>query len=413
MSRTHVVVRGALLLGVVGAVYACDSNADVLAPRVVDPLFANSVAIGNSITAGFQSGGINDSTQRQSYAMLLARQMGTRYAYPSLTMPGCPPPLTNLLANTRVGGGTASTCALRNIPIVDRVPLAPPSLNNVAVPGFGTADVTALGAAAPAANPLAELVLGGQTMVRKALDVRPTFATVWIGNNDVLAPALSGLPAGATPLNTFRTNYAKMIDELVVGSLGVKGMLVGVGQVAGLPIMFQAGLLTPGSAPQLAATQVAGRPVILDPITCTGAGLTSLVNLQYIVAIRSRPAAQPGIVFCQKIAGGGPTDPGDAGILDPTEQVTVRTLIDGYNAYIRAKADSVGFAFYDPNVLFTSLRNSGAIPPFPNLASTTQTFGQYVSLDGVHPSGLAHQTLANEMIAVINTKYSTTLAPVP
>src|SRR5262245_5406180 len=260
MSRTHVVVRGALLVGAVGALYACDSSADVLSPNVVDPLFANFVAIGNSITAGFQSGGINDWPQRQSFALLLARQMGTRYAYPSLTMPGCPPPLTNLLTSARVGGATSTstTCLLRNIAVVDRVPLAPPSLNNVAVPGFASADPTAPVANPPTGNTLAQLFLGGKTMVQKALDVRPTFASVWIGNNDVLAPALGGLPAGATPLNTFRTNYAKMIDELVVGSPGVKGMLVGVGQVAGLPIMFQAGLLTPGSPPQLAASQVAG-----------------------------------------------------------------------------------------------------------------------------------------------------------
>jgi len=57
---------------------------------------ASYVALGNSITAGYQSGGINDSTQRQSYALLLARQMGTRYAYPALTMPGCAPPINNV-----------------------------------------------------------------------------------------------------------------------------------------------------------------------------------------------------------------------------------------------------------------------------------------------------------------------------
>jgi len=99
MSRSF--VRGALLLGAVATLNSCDSDADVLNPPVVDPLFDSYVAIGNSITAGFQSGGINDSTQRLSYAALLARQMGTRYAFPSLRMPGCPPPLTSLLTGAR------------------------------------------------------------------------------------------------------------------------------------------------------------------------------------------------------------------------------------------------------------------------------------------------------------------------
>src|SRR5947207_2760656 len=50
-------------------------------------IFKSYVAIGNSITAGYQSGGINDSTQRQSYARLLALSMGTQYHYASLNMP--------------------------------------------------------------------------------------------------------------------------------------------------------------------------------------------------------------------------------------------------------------------------------------------------------------------------------------
>src|SRR5215510_345581 len=116
MSRTHVMVRGALLVGVVGALYGCTSNGDVIAPPPVDPLFTNFVAIGNSITAGFQSDGINDSTQKASFARLLALQsMRTRYAYPSLAMPGCKPPIANALTGERVS--TTVTCALRNIPL--------------------------------------------------------------------------------------------------------------------------------------------------------------------------------------------------------------------------------------------------------------------------------------------------------
>lgn len=413
MSRTHNVVRGALLAGAVGALYACDNKASVFSPPVNDDLFASYVAIGNSITAGYQSDGINDSTQRQSYALLLARQMGTRYAYPSLNMPGCAPPINNILTGTRVTptgapASTATTCLLRNVGSS-----VPAFLNNVAVPGFGTADPTAAGAAAPSANVLAELILGGKTMVQKALDAQPTFVTVWIGNNDILRPALNGLPATATPNATFATNYARMISELTAGAPGVKGVLIGVGQVAGLPLMFQAGVLAQSPAALGGASQVAGRPVSLDPATCAGTNAGALVNFQYLVAIRSRPAAAPGTIFCQKVAGGGATDPGDNGILDLAEQATVVGLINGYNTYIKAKADSIGFAYYDPNPLFASLKSSGAVPAFPNLVSTTATFGTYISLDGVHPSATAHIAIANELIGVINTKYGTKLNPVP
>src|SRR5216110_1860332 len=79
----------------------------------VDPLFDRYVSMGNSITAGFQSGGINDSTQSQSYAVLLARAMHTPFFSPLMNKPGCPPPYTNVFTGARLSGGTPTTCALR------------------------------------------------------------------------------------------------------------------------------------------------------------------------------------------------------------------------------------------------------------------------------------------------------------
>jgi lysophospholipase L1-like esterase len=414
----HGIARVALLSGAVGAfVVACNSDTALLGPTPVNPIFASYVALGNSITAGYQSGGINDSTQRQSYAVLLANAMHTRFAYPSLLAPGCPPPVSNLLTQARVGGASSTgvTCLLR------APSSATATLNNVAVPGIASADPTAT--VGPNQNTLVQLFLGGETMVQKALDNHPTFATVWVGNNDILLPALSGFPAGnglpagtsgavppATTVSAFTANYAKMINALAAGAPGLKGVLIGVVQVAGAPIVFQAGaLLNPLVAG--AAAQVAGRPVTLDPTTCAGANAAALVNFQYIAAIKSRPGAPAGgTVFCQKVAGGGVLDPGDNGILDLTEQATVTATINGYNAYIKAKADSIGFAYFDPNPVLDSLHAAGAIPPFPNLASNTAPFGQFISLDGVHPAAAAHVLIANHLIDAINSKYGTSLA---
>jgi lysophospholipase L1-like esterase len=407
MSRTHTVVRGALLLGATAAFAACNTDNTVVGVTPTDNLFSSYVALGNSITAGYQSGGINDSTQRQSYALLLARAMNTRYAYPSLAGVGCPPPVNNLLTGARVGGATSTgtTCQLRTPASVGA------TLNNVAVPGIQTIDPTSVGGTTGAqnANPLVQLFLGGETMVQKALDVQPTFATIWVGNNDILAPALGGFPSTGTTAPVFIANYAKMINQIMAGAPNLKGVLIGVVQVAGVPLMFQAGALA-NPAALAAATQVAGRPVTLDPTTCAGANAAALVNFQYLVAIKARPATSPGTVFCQKVAGGGANDPGDNGILDVTEQGQTTALINSYNAYIKAKADSIGFAYYDPNPLLAAQKATGAIPAFPNLASTTAPFGTLISLDGVHPSAAAHQLIANEIIAVINSKYGTKLA---
>src|SRR5213079_1322527 len=97
--------RGAALLALLGATSSCtDHTAKVLGPQPSQGsgMFQSYVALGNSITAGYQSGGINDSTQQRSYAKLLADVIGTRYAYASIAKPGCPPPVDTFTTQHRV-----------------------------------------------------------------------------------------------------------------------------------------------------------------------------------------------------------------------------------------------------------------------------------------------------------------------
>lgn len=402
MSRIHLVARGALLLGATAIVFACTSNVDVLGPGLVNPLFNNYVAIGNSITAGFQSDGINDSTQRASFAALIARQMRTRYAFASLRMPGCTPPLNNFQTQTRVTpagapASTSSTCALRDSNSVTTV------LNNVAVPGAKSADPTA--SVGPSQNILTQLILGGETQIQKALEAQPTFATVWIGNNDILSFAITGQLAGATSQANFVLNYSTMIAQLIAGAPNVKGVLIGVVQAANAPILFTAqALQNPAFVAGLSAG--AGKPLTVDPVTCTPTS-TALIGLPILTQIKAN--VLPPIIACAKTA----TPPiGDIFVLDPAEQVQSKAIVDGYNTYIKAKADSIGFGYYDPNVTLARLATTDQVlaTHVPNLASATATFGQWVSLDGVHPTSATHVQIANDLMAIINTKFGTHLA---
>ncbi|MEO8560584.1 MAG: SGNH/GDSL hydrolase family protein [bacterium] len=398
-------------VGALVAFAACDvDKRDLFGPTtpVGGDIFRSYVAIGNSITAGFQSNGINDSTQRQSYALLLARQMGTRFAYPSLSLPGCPPPIANTQTGALVGGASAPPCALRtNASSTD-------ILNNVAVPGARVLDPASRTTAA--SNPLTTFILGGKTQVEKALDAKPTFASVWIGNNDVLVAGLSGILVPTPGLGQgiistqaqFQVSYDSLISQLTGGAPGLKGVLIGVAQVANLPSLSAGGLIAASTAIQAGLTAAAGVPVTVLP-NCTGS--TALINVPSLIgAIRAK--THPALVSCGLGFPGVPAPVGDIFVLDPVEQTTLSTVISGYNAYIKGKADAIGFAFYDPNVLFAAKRASGEIPPFPNLASATATFGTLISLDGVHPSGAAHILIANEIIPLINAKYGTTLRPI-
>jgi lysophospholipase L1-like esterase len=390
-----------------------DDNNKVLGPRPsgANSIFQSYVALGNSITAGYQSGGLTDATQRQSYAFLLAQQMGTRYAYASLNAPGCPPPIINFQTQARPTGTTGTTCALRG-QITD-------VLNNVAVPGASSFDPMD-DDGTPFSNTLTSFILGGETQVQRALDARPTFASIWIGNNDVLgfavADARTAAPtglAGMTPVATFQTNYTAMLDALVAGAPGLKGILIGVVQVANAPIMFPAAAM---SNPTFKAgfDAIANTVTTLDPsCLAAGAGATSLINT--FLAFQIRLGNHPAIVACVPGGASGalPAPVGDILILDPTEQVTVSTRIAAYNAHIQAEATRIGFAYFDPNPTLVALKTAGTlIRSTPNWAATG-TFGTGMSLDGVHPAALVHREIANALIPVINTTYGTTLALVP
>jgi hypothetical protein len=434
-NRTGRSLLGLTALSFVAAGCFDDDNSSVLGPQPDDALFASYVALGNSITAGWQSGGLNDSLQRRAYPVLLAKQMGTRFAYPSLAGRGCNPPIANFQTQARVGtGSTSTTCDLRN-------PATTDILNNLGVPNAFVADLTAESGSF-ASNILTSLILGGQTQVERALQARPTFASVWIGNNDVLIAGISGFLApaagfspGVTPQLAFEAEYEEAMDQLLAGAPGLEGVLVGVVNVTAAPILFPVAVLQTNAAFLAGFDQAAGRvagstdPFKAGPLTidgnCTTAP-TTLVSFRLAVEIArfrndtsatGQPPKDPATrvghpphIACGVSGTPWPAPVGEAGILTTTEQTALQTAVTNYNAYISAKATELGWGYVNPNVLLDSLRAAGQIPLAPNLASATATFGSWVSLDGVHPSSASHRAITNHLIDEINATYNTSLA---
>jgi hypothetical protein len=74
---------------------------------------------------------------------------------------------------------------------------------------------------------------------------------------------------------------------------------------------------------------------------------------------------------------------------------------------------ALDFAFFDPNPLLLTLKTQNTlVRQVPNFAATG-TFGTGMSLDGIHPAAGVQRELANALIPIINTKYSTNLSLVP
>src|SRR2546427_11836490 len=186
--------------------------------------------MGTTITAGWQSDGINDSTQLQSFVVLLAQQMRTPFYVPLMNRPGCPPPLTNIYLQTRVLPAVPNNCALR-----ETQPVPPPYISNVAVPGAFVVDPLNNGGSPTA---LTTFFLGGQTQIQAMRRANPTFVSVELGITDVLGaatdPTNPGNPALITPLGVFQTLYADVLDS--VQAANPKGvLLLGVPYVTVVP----------------------------------------------------------------------------------------------------------------------------------------------------------------------------------
>src|SRR3989449_2064275 len=205
-------------------------------------MFTRYVSFGNSIPAGFKGFGLSDSLQRLAYRVLRAGARGTRFSYPSLTNPGCPPPITFIFSSppTRVNNLPATFCALRSSNV-------PPFLNNVAFPGADILEVlnTNYGDPQPPASATDAyklFLLGGETELQRAREVQPTFVTAWLGNNDVSGAILdTSANAGTdvTPPATFTARFNAFMDSLDSFGTIRGGLLIGVVQITGAPYVSQ------------------------------------------------------------------------------------------------------------------------------------------------------------------------------
>ncbi len=428
-------------------VVGCDGDAlSDTSPRgsSVDPLFDRYVSMGNSITAGFQANGINATTQQASYTVLLASQMETPFSIPTIRDPGCPPPVSNILTGEPVGA-VPGGCSFRS-------PTPPLVINNVAVPGARTIDViTNNPSEGGNPNPLTSLILGDNTQIDAAIEANPTFASLWIGNNDMLGAALAGAPALITPQSDFEMQYTDIVDRLQ--DSGVRGgALMGVADVSLIPA------LSPGAAyfavaqanginqlgQQIAATDgnddtnwgnvtvgascsPAANGAARVPLTFGFQGLFQLALYGENVTLdcsdnrtllEQYPIVQDTSLTNREgfqVSGGAQA----TSLLTPSELTQVTDAVDAYNAFIETLASDRGWAYVDTNPFLQALYLDGTdtpdptddtVPKFPT--TVTPTFGPFFSEDGVHPSSDAHRVVTNIFIDAINDRYDTSLSAI-
>jgi lysophospholipase L1-like esterase len=378
-------------------------------------------------------GGLIQSGQMYSYPNLIAAQLGlspAQFTQPWIAAPGIgssPASAGNVAGVLYFDGET--------IAVLDETPLAqvqptlllaarqPTQYHNLGVPGATLADgLNAYSAATSQAgnNSFFDFInrasfFGNESlttdvqgtpvtyqsasMVYQAIAKGGALATFWLGNNDVLVPAMSGEPAegfgnpGSAGALAFQARYTATLSVLAGGlrqrNYGLKPTII----VANIPSVASTPYFVPKAAFDAFVTSRIGG-------VWPGGFVES--NVQYVLF--------PALSW---ILANSPATPIPASLtLDAAETADVNAATGAFNAYIAgiaAAVDGAGVAdvaVMDANGLLAG-RSTAEKTHFLFLVGQGLTVTQAAattlfSLDGIHPNPHGYGVVANAFIDVYN-----------
>lgn len=175
--------------------------------------FSSYAAVGNSLTAGFQSNALYEDAQQYSYPNLLARQLRIEnFEQPLISNPGIGDP--GRIELTSLENSTTRYNTNQGEPV--NVGIGQP-YNNLGVPGIKVDAYLN----APSDNPFYPIIVNkGNPQeplpnIHAALQtLQPTLVTFWLGNNDILSYVTSGGLREFTNPNNFQTQYVSAVSQI-------------------------------------------------------------------------------------------------------------------------------------------------------------------------------------------------------
>jgi len=359
------------------------------------------VAIGNSLTAGYQSGALFEEAQLFSYPNIIAQQIGT----PDFVQPLIPYPGTGELLVLRqltptpvITVGEANVAAAKNA-------THPAPYHNLGIPGAVMADAIDESdiqqRAAERGNPFYPIIMRdqeafGKSLVAQAIKLQPTLLTFWLGNNDVFVYAGSGGVRGTDQTGRLPTDpqnfefYLATALDLIKANLPETEVLIGnIPDVTANPLFNTVPRKVPNPFDQ---TQL----LSIHFVTSDNQVRTVQEGDYVLLSAQSALATGAGLVDSVPLP--------SQYVLDANEVQIAQDAVDAFNAAINRQAADHGYTVVDMHALMNQLNNGGI-----SIAGETYTSdyisGGVFSLDGVHLMQRGNVIVANTFIEAMNRAY--------
>jgi hypothetical protein len=389
--------------------------------KLGDADFARYVALGDDITAGFQSSALTEIHQVMSYPNLIAQQTNVEtFVQPLLGYPGIglftKEELAGIQELIALDGPIIEPASYSNYPSFNPLdPYASSDIknhaapyNNLGVPIAFAYDImlatsanacyTGIFAATP--NDFFNIILrnpnlGNTTQYQQAKILQPTFVTCWIGKNDVFLNTANGGTSSYTPLNLFTLFYTDMMDSLV--SLGAQLVVANIPDVTAFPLFttvpYVVDVPDVGSVPLIIQTASGVRQATAnDRILLTAVDVIGDVSGEYgpvgVPVGLDASAPLPSLV-----------------VLDEDEVNSAQQALADYNGVIESTAANHQVPMVNLYEFYNDLNNDGYTAGGLDFSVDFITGGIF-SLDGAHPTDIGQALIANEFIEVINEEFN-------
>jgi len=352
--------------------------------------FTTTVFLGDSLTAGYQSGSLLDTAEVHGWAPLVATQVNFPIVQALIAPPGAPgvlqleslgpPPVITATPGTTTGRDNAAL-----------------QVTDLAVPG---AEVNDVANTVPVVSPttgeqqITQLVLGfpglglgeAYSQATFGINAKPTTIFLWIGNNDVLVADETGMPSSMTSVADFTTQYTALITEL---STKTTAHLI----IGNIPDVTIVPYLQPAATLLAEYSAATGLPA---------------AELSVLFGISPGDLVNPeGLAEISAILGGTQTTPiSDAGVLTAAEVIQVQAQVVAFNQVIAAQGKAVGATMVDTNAIIGQAATGLTIGGY---TANNAFLNGFFSLDGIHPTNTGYAVIANGFIDAMNTAFKTSV----